>query len=133
MADVTKYVSKVNVGGVNYEIKDSVARQSAKDVSDSLGGLAFKDSASGKFTPAGTVNKPTVTVTPKTETVKAFNAAGSLPTWSASVDDTTETLSFTFTAGSLPTSVNKTVVTGITSTTVGDIEFTGTEGTVTVS
>lgn len=37
----------------------------------SLKALAFKDSASGKFTPAGSVGTPTITVTPSTTNVKA--------------------------------------------------------------
>lgn len=43
-----------------------------------LGALAYKDSASGKFTPEGTVSKPDITVTPTTGTVKSMKTAGSV-------------------------------------------------------
>lgn len=82
-----------------------------------LGDLAFKDSATGSFTPSGSI-------TPTTATVNSITAVGSLPTWSASV--TNEVLSFSFSQGSLPTKgANQTVMTGAS--------FSGTAGTVSVS
>ena len=82
-----------------------------------LGDLAFKDSATGSFTPSGSIS-------PTTATVNSITAVGSLPTWSASV--TNEVLSFSFNQGSLPTKgANQTVMTGAS--------FSGTAGTVSVS
>lgn len=95
-----------------------------------LGDLAYKDSASGSFTPSGNVSAPTVTLTPSTENVKSMSAAGTLPSLTASLDD--ECLILTFGAGSLPTSEDKTVLTGV-SAAASAPTFTGTAGTVTVS
>lgn len=106
-----------------------------------LGALAYKDSASGSYTPQGTISKITpagsVTVTPSTTTttVNSITAVGSLPSFS--YDSTNEKL--TFNAGSLPTKgANTTVVTGVTTTgsftgTAVTPSFTGTEKAVTVS
>ena len=97
----------------------------------SLKALAFKDSASGSFTPAGTVAAPTVTVTPNTASIKPFGSAGSLPSFSATVAD--ETLTLAFSAGALPSAGNAvTAVTGIKSATATAPKFTGTAGNVTV-
>ena len=107
----------------------------------SLGNLAYKDSASGSYTPAGTISKITpagsVTVTPATTTttVNSITAVGSLP--SLTYDSTNEKL--TFNAGSLPTKgANTTVVTGVTTTgsftgSAVTPTFTGTQATITVS
>lgn len=43
-----------------------------------LGALALKDSVSAVYTPAGTVSKPNVTVTPTAATIKEFSAEGSV-------------------------------------------------------
>lgn len=106
-----------------------------------LGSLAYKNSASASYTPAGTISKITpagsVTVTPSTTTttVNSITAVGSLP--SLSYDSTNEKL--TFNAGSLPTKgSNTTVVTGVTTTgsfsgTGVTPTFTGTAATITVS
>ena len=97
----------------------------------SLKALAFKDSASGSFTPSGNVAAPTVTVTPNTTSIKPFGSAGSLPSFSATVAD--ETLTLAFSAGSLPTAGNAvTAVTGIKSAVATAPKFTGTAGNVTV-
>ena len=107
----------------------------------SLGNLAYKDSASGNYTPVGSVSSITpegsVTVTPSTTTttVNSITAVGSLPSFS--YDSATEKL--TFNAGSLPTKgSNTTVVTGVTTTgaftgTAVTPTFTGTQATITVS
>lgn len=110
----------------------------------SLKALAFKDTASGKITPAGTVSKPTfsgtaatitssytpsgtVSVVPNTTSVYSITATGSLPSWGASVSD--ETLTLSWSAGTLPTKGSaQTVATGIKSAT-----FSGTEGSATAS
>lgn len=84
---------------------------------EDLGDLAYKDSATGSFTPSGSI-------TPSSTTVNSITAVGTLPTWSASVNN--EVLSFSFNQGTLPTKgANQTVLTGAS--------FSGTAGTVTVS
>lgn len=127
MADI----SKISVGESTYDIKDATARGSVEELETSLGSLAFKDSASGSFTPSGTVSVPTITVSPTTKSVKVVNTTGVLPTWSASVSE--ETLSFAFTQGAMPTTNTETVVTGIADATSSRPTFSGTAGTVSVS
>ena len=88
-----------------------------------LGSLAYQNSASGSYTPAGTVaitkgNDTTANVTP-------FGTAGSLPTWSVSGETAT------FTAGTLPTA--GTAVSVVTESGTDTASFTGTEATITVS
>ena len=93
-----------------------------------LGDLAFKDSATGTFTPAGTISAPTfsttetplrvtgtpdgsvdVSVTPTTDTVTGITSVGTLPVFT--YDSSTENLSYT--PGTLPTAdTSKTVMTG---------------------
>lgn len=105
-----------------------------------LGDLAYKDSAAGSYTPAGTVSTPTVTLTPTTDTVTPINSVGTLPTvsmpvFSATVANETLTLGWTegtYTAGTLPTKGSDvTVVTGV-SATASQPTFTGTGATITV-
>lgn len=85
---------------------------------DGFGTLAFKNSASGTYTPE-------VAVTPSTTSVNSITAVGSLPAWSATVAN--ENLTISWNAGALPTKgADTTVVTGIAS-------VTGTQATITVS
>lgn len=127
MADI----SKISVNDQTYNIKDATARQEQTELEASLGALAFKNEASGNFTPSGSVSAPTVTVSPTTKNVKVVNSVGSLPSWSANVSE--ETLAFTFSAGALPTTNNETVVTGIADASASQPVFTGTQGNVSVS
>lgn len=90
-----------------------------------LGALAYQNSASGSYTPEGTVSVTQGSDT--TDSVPNVTAVGTLPSFS--YDSTNEAL--TFSAGTLPTlGTAKTVVTasGAVSAT-----FSGTAGTVTVS
>lgn len=96
------------------------------DLSD-LGTLAYKDSASGSYTPQGSVAAPDVTVTPTTDTIKPVTDVGSMPTFTVSG----ETLIIS--AGAVPTlGADKTFMTGA-SASASAPAFTGTTGTVTVS
>ena len=89
-----------------------------------FGDLAFKNSASGSFTPSGSVSV-TAHGDGTTGTVNSITNVGTLPEFSVSG----ETLSFS--AGSLPTKgADQTVVTDVGTF---DGAFTGTEGNVTVS
>lgn len=122
-----------------------------------LGSLAYQNSASGSFTPQGSVSKPNVSVTPTTANINEFDGAGSvtagtanvptavtLPTLEVSVSN--ETLVLDWTAGSvtagtanvptvvtLPTSKQTSVVTGVAAELENAPAFTGTAGSVTVT
>lgn len=107
-------------------IYNGTAWQEFGDLSD-LGTLAYKDSASGSFTPAGSVSKPNVTVTPSTDTIQPVSDVGSMPTYTV----TGETL--VIGAGAVPTlGTAKSFMTGASAELASTPTFTGTEGTVTV-
>ena len=94
---------------------------------NNFGALAFKSSASGDYTPAGTITVDDGTDT--TPSVAPFGSAGSLPaaTWSVSG----ETATFSFDAGTLPsagTSVDVVTASGTRTAT-----FSGTAATITVA
>lgn len=102
------------------------AWQEFGDLSD-LGTLAYKDNASGSYTPQGSVAAPDVSVAPTTDTIKPVTDVGSMPTFTVSG----ETLIIG--AGAVPTlGADKTFMTGA-SATASAPAFTGTTGTVTVS
>lgn len=124
-------VSNINIEGETYSLKDAEARRKVTELEESLGSLAFKDSADGKFTPHGTITAPEIDVTPTTTSIKTVSKVGTLPSWDASVED--ETLSFSWSTGELPTTTNKTVVTNIASASASQPVFSGTEETVTVN
>lgn len=88
-----------------------------------LGTLAYKNSAEGAYTPAGSVvitkgNDTTANVTP-------FGTAGSLPAWTVSNETAT------FSAGTLPTAGTSVAV--VTESGTDTAAFSGTEATITVS
>ena len=93
---------------------------------NNFGALAFKSSASGDYTPAGTITVDDGTDT--TDTVTPFGTAGSLPssTWTVSG----ETATFAFDAGALPTA--GTDVTVVTASGTRTATFSGTAATITV-
>jgi hypothetical protein len=96
------------------------------DLSD-LGTLAYKDSASGSYTPQGSVAAPDITVSPTTDTIKPVTDVGSMPTFTVSG----ETLIIE--AGAVPTlGADKAFMTGA-SATASAPAFSGTPSTVTVS
>lgn len=90
-----------------------------------LGTLAFQNSASGSYTPAGTVNITAGTDT--TGSVTGITNVGSLPSFS--YDSTNEALSFS--AGTLPTA--DTAKTFVTASGTPTAAFVGTADTITVS
>lgn len=119
-----------------------------------LGDLAWKDSASGSYTPAGTVSQPTFTgdpmnssgnftpagsvskpdvdVTPTSQNVTPFGSAGTLPVFTASVSG--ENLTLGFNAGTLPSGGTPvSVVVGVAAELHETPTFTGTQGAVSVS
>lgn len=90
---------------------------------NNFGALAFKDSATGSITPAGTVTITEVADT--TTSIEGMATAGTLPAWSLSGK------TLTFTQGTLPTKATaKTVVTASGTRTAS---FSGTAASVTVS
>ena len=106
----------------------------------SLKALAFVDSVSATYTPAGTVSTPDVTVELNTTSITPFESAGSLPTCtlpslSTSVTNETLTLSWSagsFSAGTLPSAGTAvTVATDVKTATASKPTFTGTETTIT--
>lgn len=88
-----------------------------------FGALAFKSSASGSFTPQGSVSITKGSDT--TTTVNSITAVGALPSFTQSG----ETL--VFNAGTLPTKGSDTTV--VTASGTVSATFSGTEGSVTVS
>lgn len=123
---------RANVGGMaQYNGEEFIWNGSAWQSvgKNNFGALAFKSSASGSFTPAGTVSQPSVSVEgDSTTTVNSITDVGTLPTMSVSG----ETL--TLTPGTLPTKgADTTVVSNTGTITVSQPTFTGTAGSVTVS
>lgn len=109
---------------------------------ESLGDLAYQDTASSSYTPQGTVAAPTLTVTTTNTTVNSITDVGTLPTCTlpeltTSVVNENLTLSWaagSFSAGTLPTKgSNTTVATGIDTATATAPTFIGTQATITVS
>lgn len=99
-----------------------------------LGSLAFKNSATGSFTPSGSVSTPTISVKTagSTTTVNSITSVGSLPSLTLTVAN--EILTIGWSAGTLPTKgSNTTVKTGDAAYQSTQPSFTGTAGTVTVS
>ena len=93
---------------------------------NNFGALAFKSSASGDYTPAGTVNVTQGTDT--TASVAPFGSAGTLPDAYFTVSG--ETATFNWSAGTLPaagTAVDVVTASGAVSAT-----FAGTQATITV-
>lgn len=93
---------------------------------NNFGALAFKSSASGDYTPNGSVAITKGEDT--TASVVPFGSAGSLPeaTWTVSG----ETATFNFSAGTLPTA--GTAVDVVTASGTDTAAFTGTAATITV-
>lgn len=99
-----------------------------------FGELAYKDSASGSYTPAGSVSTPTISVDSAgaTATVTPFGSAGTLPSLTMTVSEGNLTIGFN--QGTLPTAgTDVTVKTGDASYTASQPTFTGTQATITVS
>lgn len=94
---------------------------------NNFGALAFKNSASGSYTPAGSVSitkgeDTTASITP-------IATVGTLPEASWAISG--ETATFSFSAGTLPTA--GTAVTAVTARGTDTAAFIGTEATITVS
>lgn len=93
-----------------------------------LGTLAYEDSATGDYTPAGNVSGTGVSYSPTSATVNSITAVGTLPSLSVSG----EVLSLN--AGTLPTKGDDTsVLTALGDPTITDPTFAGTAATITVT
>lgn len=117
-----------NVGGIaSYNGTEFAWNGSAWQVlgPGNLGTLAYQNSASGNYTPAGSVNVDNGTDT--TTTVNSITAVGSLPSFT--YDSQTEAL--TFDAGTLPTKGADTSV--VTASGTRSATFSGTADTISVS
>lgn len=95
----------------------------------SLKALAFKDSASGAYTPQGSCSGTAVTLA--TTSIKGVTDAGSVPSLTMNVSN--ETLTIAFDAGAVPTLTGDTTVATGTVSSVTQPTFTGTAATITVS
>ena len=93
---------------------------------NNFGALAFKSSASGDYTPAGTVNVTQAADT--TASVTPFGAAGTLPDAYFTVSG--ETATFNWSAGTLPEA--GTAVDVVTAAGAVTAAFVGTQATITV-
>lgn len=97
-----------------------------------LGALAYKSSASGSFTPSGSISKPNISVTPTSGSIEPIDSVGVLPTFTATV--ASEVLTLSYSQGSLPTKGTAvTVLTGVSAELDSTPTFTGTAGTVSVT
>ena len=99
-----------------------------QDIPTFLGALAYKNSASGTYTPAGSVSAPDITVIAPSVTVKETLNEGVQS--SMSYDSNTKTL--TYIPERLPTYQNTSVMGPNISVTAGEPSFTGTQDTITV-
>lgn len=130
---VTAEKGNIAIYGSAEFIYDGTVWQEFGDLSalqNLLGDLAYEDTAEGSFTPAGTVSRPNVSVTPQTANVTGVLNAGALP--SMTYDSATKTLEFN--AGALVTlATSLAVMTGATAELDSDPVFSGTAGTVTVA
>lgn len=127
---VTAVTGNIVTYGSKEFIFNGTAWQEFGDLS-ALGDLAYADTASASYKPAGSVSTPTITVTPNTTTVNSITAVGTLPAFTATVEN--ENLTLGFSQGTLPTKgANVTVVTGIQSASATQPTFTGTQATITV-
>lgn len=95
---------------------------------NNFGALAFKSSASGTYTPAGSVSITQGTDT--TASVTGIASVGTLPDAYYTVSG--ETATFNFSAGTLP-AADASATTVITARGTDTASFTGTEATITVS
>lgn len=94
---------------------------------NNFGDLAFADTAEGSYTPAGTIDTPSITVTPSSTSVSRVLTLGTLPTYTVA----NEVL--TLTAGALPTKEDVSVLNGATAALAAAPAFTGTAATITVA
>lgn len=123
---VTAVAGNIVAYGDSEFIFNGTAWQEFGNLED-LGALAYEDTATGSFTPAGSVSAPTITITPATTGIQPVSNVGSMPTYTV----TGETL--VIGAGAVPTlGTAVAVMTGATGA-ASQPTFSGTAGTVTVA
>ena len=128
-------------GSLEFIFSDTDSKWHEFGSTGSLKALAFKDSASGNYTPNGSISTPAITITPSTSSVRTLASTGelpecTLPKFTATVASETLTLGWSagsFDAGELPEmGAAVDVLTGV-SASASQPKFTGTAVTVTVS
>ena len=123
-------ISEIEIDSAIYQIKDRTAREDIQNIMDSLGNLAFKDSASGDFTPIGTVEAPTISIESISTPLIVVENAGTLPSWNAAVEN--EKLSFNWNRGKQVTTKTQNVITAIGNVIASEPVFRGELGKVVV-
>lgn len=118
----------------NYGSKEFIFNGTAWQEFGDLSGLkalAYKDSASGSFTPSGNITDISTSVTLNSTTISTITGVGTLPSWTGTVAN--ETLTIGWSAGSLPSKQdNVSVATSVKSAST-TANFSGKSGTVSVS
>ena len=131
--DLSNYVSKAEAGDLAY--KDSASGSFTP--SGTISQQTFSGEATtstGAYTPSGSVSAPTISVDTAgaTTTVNSITAVGTLPELSTTVSN--EVLTIGWSAGTLPTKgANTTVKTGDASYVASVHTFTGTEENISVT
>lgn len=116
----------VNKGSKEF-IWNGSAWQEFGDMS-AIGALGYLDTASGDFTPAGTITGTNVSYSPTSQNIDELDSVGTLPSFTVSGEV------LTLAPGTLPTKKQTTsVVTALGDPTITQGTFVGTAGTVTVA
>lgn len=118
---------KLNLPKIDYTGEGHIAGKSTRvfEIKPVAKSTSYGNSHDVDITPAGSVSKPNVTVTPtEASTLASVNSAGATPSWSASVAD--EVLSFSFSAGSMPTFNTANRLTAVSAELASAPSFTGT-------
>lgn len=108
------------------DIGSTASPLSWEKLGGAYGDLAYADTASASYTPAGTITEGTGGSAPVSVSMYSITGVGSLPSWTASVSN--EILTIGWSAGSLPTRGSAQSVL----TSIGTLTFTGTQSTITV-
>lgn len=123
-------ISRINVDGVIYLIKDKDARNILTNLLNRLGDLAYENHAVGEYTPTGVISTPTISAVTNNVNINNIENVGSLPTFNSTVED--ETLFFNFNEGTLPVVNQISVIQSIESVTASTPTFSGNTSTITV-
>ena len=127
-----KLCQEMNTISMKANPVDGIVVPDIDDILDEdFGDLAFKDSASASYKPAGTISKPNVTVTETKKSINSVNSVGALPTLNMAVNN--GNLAISWNAGAIPTVESSNVLTGVTAGLAAAPTFTGTTATITVT
>lgn len=118
---------KLNLPKISYDAQGHISGVTTRnfEVKPVAKATTYSNSHDVDITPAGSVSKPSITVTPTAaSTLTSVATAGTVPSWSASVSD--ETLSFSFSAGAMPTFNSADRLTGASAELASAPSFSGT-------